>query len=158
MNPRESSDVQATGTLPLSGQASVPVQPPAAVERERPAWLQDARLGLTQPGKYLAYEESGRQIVVPLSQEWTRVGRSLAADIRFDDATVSRRHALVVSQAEGVRVLDDRSLNGVYVNGDRVEWAPLTDGDEITIGRHSLFFLDTATVGSAASPQAAFTE
>ena len=157
MDPRESSDVQATGTLPLSGQASVPVQPPAAVERERPVWLQDARLGLTQPGKYLAYEESGRQVVTPLNQEWTRIGRSLAADIRFDDATVSRRHALVVSQAEGVRVLDDRSLNGVYVNGERVEWAPLTDGDEISIGRHSIFFLDTATVGSP-SPEAAFTE
>ena len=157
MDPRESSDVQATGTLPLSGQESVPVQPPAAVERERPVWLQDARLGLTQPGKYLAYEESGRQVVTPLNQEWTRIGRSLAADIRFDDATVSRRHALVVSQAEGVRVLDDRSLNGVYVNGDRVEWAPLTDGDEISIGRHSIFFVDTATVGSAASPQGALT-
>jgi pSer/pThr/pTyr-binding forkhead associated (FHA) protein len=154
MDPRESSDVQATGTLPLSGQESVPVQPPAAVERERPVWLQDARLGLTQPGKYLAYEESGRQVVTPLNQEWTRIGRSLAADIRFDDATVSRRHALVVSQAEGVRVLDDRSLNGVYVNGERVEWAPLTDGDEISIGRHSIFFLDTATVGSP-SPQGA---
>jgi pSer/pThr/pTyr-binding forkhead associated (FHA) protein len=157
MDPRESSDVQATGTLPLAGQESVPVQPPAAVERERPAWLQDARLGISQPGKYLAYEESGRQVVTPLSQEWTRIGRSLAADIRFDDATVSRRHALVVSQAEGVRVLDDRSLNGVYVNGERVEWAPLADGDEITIGRHSLFFLDTATV-DAASPQAAYAE
>jgi pSer/pThr/pTyr-binding forkhead associated (FHA) protein len=157
MDPRESSDLQATGTLPLSGQASVPVQPPAAVERERPAWLQDARLGLSQPGKYIAYEESGRQVIVPLSQEWTRVGRSLAADIRFDDATVSRRHALVVSQAEGVRVLDDRSLNGVYVNGERVEWAPLSDGDEITIGRHSLFFLDSATVGSS-SPQAALAD
>ena len=152
MDPRETSDVQATGTLPLSGQESVPVQPPAAVERERPVWLQDARDGITQPGKYLAYEESGRQVVTPLNQEWTRIGRSLAADIRFDDATVSRRHALVVSQAEGVRVLDDRSLNGVYVNGERVEWAPLTDGDEISIGRHSIFFLDTATVGSAGSP------
>ena len=157
MDPRESSDVQATGTLPLSGQESVPVQPPAAVERERPVWLQDARDGLTQPGKYLAYEESGRQVVNPLNQEWTRIGRSLAADIRFDDATVSRRHALVVSQAEGVRVLDDRSLNGVYVNGERVEWAPLADGDEITIGRHSIFFLDTATVGSP-SPQAALAD
>jgi pSer/pThr/pTyr-binding forkhead associated (FHA) protein len=157
MDPRESSDVQATGTLPLAGRESVSVQPPAAVERERPAWLQDARLGLPQPGRYLVYEESGRQIVTPLSQEWTRIGRSLAADIRFDDATVSRRHALVVSQAEGVRVLDDRSLNGVYVNGGRVEWAPLADGDEITIGRHSLYFLDTASV-AATSPEAAFAE
>jgi len=157
MDPRETSDVQATGTLPLSGQESVPVHAPAAVERERPAWLQQARGGLSQPGKYLAYEELGRQIVCPLNQEWTRIGRSLAADLRFDDATVSRRHALVVSQAEGVRVLDDRSLNGVYVNGERVEWAGLTDGDEITIGRHAIYFLDTATVGSA-SPEAALTE
>ena len=158
MDPRETSDVQATGTLPLSGQESVPVHaPPAAVERERPAWLQEARDGLTQPGKYLTYEESDRRVVAPLNQEWTRIGRSLAADVRFDDATVSRRHALVVSQAEGVRVLDDRSLNGVYVNGERVEWAPLKDGDEITIGRHAIYFLDTATVGSA-SPQAALTE
>jgi pSer/pThr/pTyr-binding forkhead associated (FHA) protein len=154
MDPRESSDVQATGTLPLSGQESVAVQPPAPVERERPAWLKEARDNLTQPGKYLAYEESGRQVMTPLNQEWTRIGRSLAADVRFDDATVSRRHALVVSQAEGVRVLDDRSLNGVYVNGERVEWAPLSDGDEITIGRHSIYFVDAATVGSA-SPEAA---
>ena len=76
-------------------------------------------------------------MVVAITREWTRIGRSLAADVRFDDATVSRRHALVVNQADGVRVLDDRSLNGVFVNGRRVEWAPLTDGDEITIGRHT---------------------
>jgi len=157
MDPRETTDVQATGTLPLSGQESVPVHAPAAGDRERPAWLLEARDGLTQPGKYLTYEESDRRIVTPLNQEWTRIGRSLAADVRFDDATVSRRHALVVSQAEGVRVLDDRSLNGVYVNGERVEWAPLRDGDEITIGRHAIYFLDTATVGSA-SPEAALAD
>ena len=61
----------------------------------------------------------------PVSREWTRIGRSLAADIRFDDATVSRRHALVASEEGGVRVLDDRSLNGIQVNGRRVEWSPL---------------------------------
>ena len=103
------------------------------------------------PGKYLAYEDGGRRVVAPVSREWTRIGRSLSADIRFDDATVSRRHALVVNQADGVRVLDDRSLNGVYVNGARVDWAPLTDGDEIAIGRHTIHYFDTATVGSGAS-------
>ncbi len=96
-------------------------------------------------------------MVLALSREWTRIGRSMAADLRFDDATVSRRHALVVSQAEGVRVLDDRSLNGVYVNGSRVEWSPLSDGDEVAIGRHTLYFMDTATVGSAVSDEAAVT-
>jgi pSer/pThr/pTyr-binding forkhead associated (FHA) protein len=152
------SDVQNTGTLPLGGQEPVAVPADAdAARRDRPAWLDEARAGLTAPGKYLAFEESGgRQVVVPIAREWTRIGRSLAADIRFDDATVSRRHALVVSQAEGVRVLDDRSLNGIYVNGDRVEWSPLADGDQITIGRHTIYYVDAVTVGPpvAATPAA----
>ena len=80
--------------------------------------------------------------IVSLEREWTRVGRSLAADIRFDDPTVSRRHALIVRQADGVRVLDDRSLNGVFVNGERVEWRVLSDGDEIVVGRYRLHFLE----------------
>jgi len=158
MDPRNPShDVQATGTLPLGGETAVPVTPGQPPARDLPDWLQEARDGVTVPGKYLAYEEGGRHVLCPLNQEWTRIGRSLAADIRFDDATVSRRHALVVSQAEGVRVLDDRSLNGVYVNGERVEWSPLTDGDEVTVGRHALYFLDTATVGSA-PPQPALAD
>jgi pSer/pThr/pTyr-binding forkhead associated (FHA) protein len=138
-------DVQHTGTLPGVGQDQVPVVD-RAERRERPAWVDDARAGLDAPGKYLAYEYDGRKVVVAISREWTRIGRSLAADVRFDDATVSRRHALVVNQAEGVRVIDDRSLNGIFVNGTRVEWSPLTDGDEITVGRHTLFYLDTAAV------------
>jgi pSer/pThr/pTyr-binding forkhead associated (FHA) protein len=142
-------DVQNTGTLPVSGEGQVPVAAAGEEPRERPAWVQEARAGLSAPGKYLAYEESGRHVVVAITREWTRIGRSLAADVRFDDATVSRRHALVVNQAEGVRVLDDRSLNGISVNGRRVEWSPLTDGDEIAIGRHTLFFLDTAAVAPA---------
>jgi pSer/pThr/pTyr-binding forkhead associated (FHA) protein len=140
-------DVQHTGTLPGVGQDQVPVVDQGE-RRERPAWVDDARAGLDAPGKYLAYEYDGNKVVVAISREWTRIGRSLAADVRFDDATVSRRHALVVNQAEGVRVIDDRSLNGIFVNGARVEWSPLADGDEITVGRHSLFYLDTATVGA----------
>jgi pSer/pThr/pTyr-binding forkhead associated (FHA) protein len=140
-------DVQHTGTLPGVGQDQVPVLDQGE-RRERPAWVDDARAGLQAPGKYLAYEDDGRKVVVAIEREWTRIGRSLAADVRFDDATVSRRHALVVNQAEGVRVIDDRSLNGILVNGARVEWSPLADGDEITVGRHTLFFLDAATVGA----------
>ena len=55
-------------------------------------------------------------------------------------------------------MLDDRSLNGIYVNGARVEWSPLTDGDEITIGRHALHYIDTEPVGSAPPAQAALAE
>ena len=146
------SDAENTGPLPVDGGAGEPVR------RERPGWVADARAGVSEPGKYLAYEESGRHVVLPITREWTRIGRSMAADLRFDDATVSRRHALVVSQPEGVRVLDDRSLNGIYVNGRRVEWSPLADGDEVSIGRHTLFFLDTVEAGSPAPPAAVTTE
>lgn len=107
------------------------------------AWLAEARREIEEAGQYLVYDDGGGEAVVhALTREWTRVGRSLAADIRFDDPTVSRRHALVVRQPDGVRVLDDRSLNGVFVNGERIEWRTLCDGDELVVGRHRLHFID----------------
>ncbi|HEX2102957.1 MAG TPA: FHA domain-containing protein [Solirubrobacteraceae bacterium] len=109
---------------------------------EREALIAQAREAIADEGQYLAWQEAGRVRVAPLEREWTRIGRSLAADVRFDDPTVSRRHALIVRQADGVRVLDDRSLNGVFVNGERVEWRVLTDGDEIVVGRYRLHFLE----------------
>jgi pSer/pThr/pTyr-binding forkhead associated (FHA) protein len=145
MDPR-SDEVQATGTLPVSGEALVRVVEENTADR--PSWIAEARTALELPGRYLAYEDDGRRVVVPVEREWTRIGRSLAADVRFDDATVSRRHALLVCQADGVRVLDDRSLNGVYVNGDRVEWSALHDGDRIAVGRHTLWFVDTTAVAT----------
>ncbi len=44
---------------------------------------------------------------------------------------------------------------GVYVNGRRIEWSPLTDGDEITVGRHAIFFLDTAALTASSRPSPA---
>jgi predicted nucleic acid-binding Zn-ribbon protein len=104
-------------------------------------WVTRAREDLSEPGEYVLYEDGSEIKTVALTREWTRIGRSLAADVRFDDPTVSRRHALVVRQADGVRVLDDRSLNGVFVNGERVEWRALHDGDEILVGRYRLTFV-----------------
>ena len=159
MDPRTPSELDSTGTLPIQGEGIAEQEPVSASGSDVPAWLAEARDELTVPGKYLMFEDAGRRQVIPVQREWTRIGRSLAADVRFDDATVSRRHALVVHQADGTRVLDDRSLNGVYVNGRRVEWSPLKDGDQIVVGRHTLFFVDTATVGSAApSENAAVSE
>ncbi len=120
--------------------------------RDRPAevddraWLGELRVGLDQPGQYIAYRSDDDVVAYALEREWTRIGRSLAADIRFDDPTVSRRHALIVRQPDGLRVLDDRSLNGVFVNGERVEWSTLADGDEVVIGRHHLHFIDVPVV------------
>ena len=113
----------------------------------RDARMAEARRGLGEPGEYLCYEEGGEQRTIPLTREWTRIGRSLAADVRFDDPTVSRRHALIVRQADGVRLLDDRSLNGVFVNGARVDGKALRDGDEIIVGRYRLTFVSVPATG-----------
>jgi predicted nucleic acid-binding Zn-ribbon protein len=123
-----------------------PTMDAAAVEARKaaPDWLLEARAELDEPGHYLAFDEgSGDYAVIRLAAGWTRIGRSGAADVRLDDPTVSRRHALVVLTDDGdLRALDDRSLNGLLVNGERVEWATLSDGDELEIGRYRLHVLE----------------
>ena len=80
----------------------------------------------------------GKQVTV--SEGITRIGRSATAQICLEDATVSRRHAILMREGDTVRVLDDRSLNGVFVNGERVSSRELSDGDVLSIGRHELVF------------------
>jgi predicted RNA-binding Zn-ribbon protein involved in translation (DUF1610 family) len=111
------------------------------VEVGAPEWLAEAREALVSKGDYIAFEDDERVHVRALQDGWTRVGRSLAAHVRFDDPTVSRRHALVYRDDDGARILDDRSLNGVFKNGERVELAELEDGDELAIGRYRLYFI-----------------
>lgn len=108
-----------------------------------PSWLQDARETHTAPGYCLALKsDNGKVHVFPIERGWTRIGRSPTADLRIDDPSVSRRHALVVAEPGKIlRVLDDRSLNGVFINGEAVEWGPLRDGDLLTVGRFSLYVL-----------------
>jgi len=103
---------------------------------------------LEQPGHYLACHEAGRVSVTPLAGQWTKIGRGLSTDIRLDDPTVSRRHALVAQEGSDVRVLDDRSLNGVFLNGERVDSSLLRDGDELIVGRYRLYFLDTTAMAA----------
>lgn len=113
-------------------------------ELETTDGLQRARAALPGPGRYLACCEGSEEIqIFAIEPGWTRIGRSVNADIRLDDPSVSRRHALIVCEApETMRVLDDRSLNGVFLNNEQVEWGRLEDGDELTIGRFRLFALD----------------
>jgi hypothetical protein len=117
-----------------------------AVPAQKPSqgWLREARQMLPGPGKYLALcAEDGEIQIFPIEPGWTRIGRSLVADIRLDDPSVSRRHALIVSEPpKPLRVLDDRSLNGVFLNSEAVEWGRLGDGDELAIGRYRLIALE----------------
>jgi DNA-directed RNA polymerase subunit RPC12/RpoP len=124
----------------IFGDLNVPPDPVAMHDSGPPTWLAEAREAIDRDGDYLAFED-GKLRVVALADGWTRIGRSLSADIRFDDPTVSRRHAMIHVDGENVRILDDRSLNGVFVNGARVDMRPLADGDLLTIGRFDLYFM-----------------
>ena len=75
-----------------------------------------------------------------LDAEVTRAGRHPDSDIFLDDITVSRRHAEIVRRADGYHLSDVGSLNGTYVNRDRVEEAKLANGDELQIGKFKLVF------------------
>jgi pSer/pThr/pTyr-binding forkhead associated (FHA) protein len=55
--------------------------------------------------------------------------------LSLDDQSVSRRHAILVRRGDEMWILDDRSANGVFVNGRRTAQAKLLDGDELLIGR-----------------------
>jgi FHA domain len=128
----------------MQGHDETTAEFPAAADPPAPSWLDEARADLSPGSRRLACRDRGDEIrVFAVNRGWTRIGRSVAADIRLDDPSVSRRHALIVSEPdESLRVLDDRSLNGVLVNGELVEWGKLADGDELAIGRYRLFVLE----------------
>ncbi len=95
-----------------------------------------------QPGRYLEIQSPERTLLIPLAGEATHIGRGLTADLRLDDSSVSRRHAILVPRRSGARLLDDRSANGTFVNGRRIQQADLTAGDVIVLGRVVLRYLE----------------
>jgi len=76
-----------------------------------------------------------------LDQDKVAAGRHPESEIFLDDITVSRRHAEFVRASGQWRIKDSGSLNGTYLNRDRVEEADLTTGDEVQIGKYKLIFL-----------------
>jgi pSer/pThr/pTyr-binding forkhead associated (FHA) protein len=121
----------------LDGPTAV-MSPGALLHRVRMAAAAVWRLA---PGRYLAISDGDDVVVLPLGG-LTRIGRRASADIVLDDATVSRRHALVLERAGAPVIADDRSLNGVYVNGRRVREAALHHGDEVQIGDRVMRYLE----------------
>ena len=77
----------------------------------------------------------------PLVRERMTVGRRPDSDVFLDDVTVSRDHALVVRRGNDYYLDDCGSLNGTYVNRERIESHRLTDGDELQVGKYKLAFL-----------------
>ena len=83
-----------------------------------------------------------------LDTDLSTVGRHPESDIFLDDITVSRRHVEFRRDGERFRVHDVGSLNGTYLNGDRVDDAGLQNGDEVRIGKFRLIFFASDAKGS----------
>ena len=75
-----------------------------------------------------------------LDQDVVNAGRHPDSEIFLDDVTVSRRHAVFNRDGDGYTVSDVGSLNGTYVNRDRIETISLKDSDEVQIGKYRLVF------------------
>jgi pSer/pThr/pTyr-binding forkhead associated (FHA) protein len=139
-------------SLPASAPASldeeaptVAMRPGALLHRVRAAAAAVWRLS---PGRYLAIPDGDDVIVLPVGR-LTRIGRRANADIVLDDSTVSRRHALVLERDGTPVIADDRSLNGVFVNGQRVREARLRHGDEVRIGSRLMRYLEVTKASKA---------
>jgi hypothetical protein len=98
---------------------------------------------ITAHGPALVIRSGGGRVgeSFPLEGDRLTIGRRPDSDIFLDDVTVSRDHALLVRRADGYHLDDCGSLNGTYVNRQRVESHRLTDGDELQIGKYKLTYL-----------------
>jgi pSer/pThr/pTyr-binding forkhead associated (FHA) protein len=85
-----------------------------------------------------------------LDEDVTTAGRHPDSDIFLDDVTVSRRHAEFRRDGDGFAVHDVGSLNGTYVNRERIESCVLSGGDEVQIGKFRLVLLTSANLDGAA--------
>ncbi|KAA9394444.1 FHA domain-containing protein [Kocuria coralli] len=84
-----------------------------------------------------------------LDTDQVTVGRHPEADVFLDDVTVSRRHAGFIRRENSYELVDENSLNGTYVNNDRVDSVLLNNGDEVRLGKFCfIFYRSTRTAES----------
>ena len=143
-NPASSNFCSSCGA-PLEGRAEdhtitlTPVDELAEPGDEVSVALDDLPAGA---GMLLVKRGPGAGSRFVLEQDLVTAGRHPESDIFLDDVTVSRRHAEVARSGDGYVVRDTGSLNGTYLNRERIERdMPLTNGDELQVGRFKLVFL-----------------
>jgi hypothetical protein len=78
----------------------------------------------------------------PIGSDRMAIGRAPNADVFLDDITVSREHAVLERRDDGLHLSDSGSLNGTYVNRQRIESVRLADGDEVQIGKYRLTYIE----------------
>jgi hypothetical protein len=99
---------------------------------------------VTSTGAALVIRAGGGRVgeTFALSGERLAIGRRPESEIFLDDVTVSRDHALLVRRGSDYYLDDSGSLNGTYVNRQRVDSHKLEDGDELQIGKYKLTYLE----------------
>lgn len=142
-----------TDPIPSAGETTIigmpAIQSPVTTSGERPLTQEDlqtisrladdtalliATRGALSGSRYL------------LDEDEVTVGRDPRADILLDDSTVSRQHAVFRRENGAYTVIDAGSLNGTYVNRQRVDKATLKNGDEIMIGKFRLIYFTNSAV------------
>src|SRR5947209_5010010 len=133
MNGAMSTTPRTLVSRPPSEGATERVDPISCLDERTLSQASDAEA--PGPGRYLEVQGAGRTLLI-------HIGRGLSAELHLDESSVSRRHAILVPRVSGARILDDRSSNGTFVNGRRVQQADLSDGDVIVVGRVLLRYLE----------------
>ena len=131
-SPSTSQPVRPTPVAqPISspGLESVTQMGPTAAPRTSEGKLATSMLKILRPGRATEVPAGG-----------IKIGRATDNDIVIPDVLASRHHATLVPKPGGAEIIDNRSINGTFVNGARVESAVLHDGDTVTIGNVDLLF------------------
>jgi pSer/pThr/pTyr-binding forkhead associated (FHA) protein len=140
LRPAPATTGSETSTITISGGGFETGE--AAEKSEGLSGADQAAVDALPPGSALLVvrrgPNSGSRFL--LDSDTTTAGRHPSSDIFLDDVTVSRRHAEFVRAGEGFAVRDVGSLNGTYVNRERIDETPLAGGDEVQVGKYRLVY------------------
>ena len=145
--PLDAASVEATATISFGGPTGKPEAEDRAILNEADAAAADA---LPAGSALLIVQRGpGAGSRYLLDTDVVSAGRHPESDIFLDDITVSRRHVEFHRTEGSYRVHDVGSLNGTYVNRDRIDDALLQNGDEVRIGKFRLVFFASAASSEA---------
>jgi pSer/pThr/pTyr-binding forkhead associated (FHA) protein len=146
----------STGDAPTDNTSTITFGAPVKEDYREERSLNDsdaAAVDALPPGSALLVVQRGPSAGSRflLDMDVVTAGRHPDSEIFLDDVTVSRRHAEFRRTPEGFKVADVGSLNGTYVNRDRIDEVALQGGDEVQIGKYRLVYFASHQIAAAGS-------